>query len=343
MQRSRDLTAIDPTTGETLWSRRGIEIGSEVFGDENVLIVAPPDGVKDSDKAIVLRTMDGELLGTRPIPKAYQRWSYCGRRCLSGRTESDGKLTFLLSDPWKEKELVLGTFEPGVKPALVGDEAVAFLEPRGKFLMVALADGRKLIDEQLEPESALDNIIVQRTPDQYLLFANRPLPANGNQSMPQGILVPDGGMAPCNGYVYAFARATGKPMWPVPALVENYHAILNQGADLPVLALMRWRQTGVAANDSAGKSSLLCLDRRSGRAVWEEEIAQPNFLNCEITGNHKQHTVTLAMPTQSLMLRFTNDPIPPEPPYQSGMLVKQSLSGPAGAVLRAISGSNPFK
>ncbi len=83
LQRSRDLTAIDPTNGEILWSRRGIEVGSEVFGDQEVLIIAPPDGVKDSDKALVLRTMDGELLGTRHIPKAYQRWSYCGRRCLS--------------------------------------------------------------------------------------------------------------------------------------------------------------------------------------------------------------------------------------------------------------------
>ena len=191
LQRSRDLTAIDPTTGEILWSRRGIEAGSEVFGDQEVLIVAPPDGVKDSDKAIVLRTMDGELLGTRTVAKAYQRWSYCGRRCLSGRTESDGKLTFTLSDPWKEKDLVLGTFEAGVKPALVGDEAAAFLEARGKFLMVALATTAEEIDRRAArsfSNRAWTTSSCSKPPHQYLLFANHPSAqgGNGNQQIPQG-------------------------------------------------------------------------------------------------------------------------------------------------------------
>ncbi len=208
----------------------------------------------------------------------------------------------------------MGTFEPGVKPALIGDDAAAFLEPRGKFLMVALADGRKLIDEQLEPESGLDNIVVQRTADQYLLFANCPMPqtGNNNQPIPQGVMGPDGGMAPINGHLYAFDRGNGKPLWPVPALVENFHAVLNQGADLPVLVLLRWHQPNSPDNEGSGKSSILCLDRRSGRAVWEEDLTQPvNFLNCEVSGNPKQHTVTLAMPSQSLMLGSRTIPFPP--------------------------------
>jgi PQQ-like domain/PQQ enzyme repeat len=343
VQRSRELTAFDPLSGEILWSRRGVESGSEVFGDDEVLVVAPPDGAKEADKATILRTMDGEELGTRTIPVANRRWSYCGRRCLSGRVAGDGKLTFVLSDPWKEQELVLGTFEAGVKPALVGDEAAAFLEPNGRFLMVALADGRKMIDEQLEPDAKLDNIVVQRSPDQFLLFVNHSATQSvdrPNQPLPQVLMSADGGLAPANGLVYAFDRATGKPLWPVPALVEGYHAVLNQGVDLPLIVLMKWSQSGGMAETGEGRSSILCLDRRTGRALHQKELTQPqaNFFNCELSGNRERNTVTLAMPTESLTLRFTNDPVPPEPPYQAGLIAKRSLLGrnPADAALRAL-------
>ena len=203
VERSRDLTAFDPVTGETLWSRRGIEPGSEIFGDEEVLVIVPPDTAGDSVQATILRSMDGEELGTRKLPKSIHRWAYCGRRCLAGRVESDGRLSFVLSDPWKDKELVLATFKSGVKATLIGDDAAAFLEPSGRFLMVALADGSHMIDQQLEPEDALDNIVVQRTPDQYVLFANRASRGSSpNMPTPQGMVGLDSGMALANGHIY---------------------------------------------------------------------------------------------------------------------------------------------
>ena len=80
---------------------------------------------------------------------------------------------------------MLGTFDRGVKPALVGDEIAAFFEPNGRFLMVALDDGRKLIDTKLDPESKLDNIAIERSPGQYLLFVNHASaqPADANQPL----------------------------------------------------------------------------------------------------------------------------------------------------------------
>jgi outer membrane protein assembly factor BamB/tetratricopeptide (TPR) repeat protein len=340
IERGHDLTAFDPLNGEILWSRRGIEPGSEVWGDDETLVVAPPDGAKDSTKALLLRSMDGEELGVRTIAKPDHRWAYCGRRYLWGRTESDGRLTFLLSDPWKEKDLVLGTFDAGVKPALLGDEEAAFFEPKGHFLLVALDDGRKMIDTQLEPESALDQIVMQRTPDQYLLFTNHAAaqPTDPSQPMPQPLMGAGGGLSPASGHLYAFDRGTLKTLWPVAATLDNHQAVLNQGMDLPVIVLFRSKANGPSAPGDA-RSSILCLDRRTGRAVWEEELTQPmNLFNCEVSGDRDKKTVTMAMPGQAITLRFTNDPIPPEPPYQAGLLVKRSIFGgnPAGAALRAI-------
>ncbi|HKD35162.1 MAG TPA: PQQ-binding-like beta-propeller repeat protein, partial [Pirellulales bacterium] len=301
--RGRDLTAFDPLTGEVLWSRRGIEPGSEVFGDDEAIVVAPPDSMKDG-KTLILRSVDGEELGSRKIARADHRWAYCGRRCLWGRVERDGKLSFILSDPWKEKDLVLGTFEGGVKPALVGDEIAAFFEPKGHFLMVALDDGRKLIDTKLEAEPKLDNIGVERSPDQYLLFVNHAAaqPLDPSQPISQALMGAGGGLTPASGHIYAFDRSSLKPMWPAPAAVENYYALANQGLDLPVLVLLRLQGRRTPGGGDT-KPAILCLDRRNGRALLdppELDLNQPNnFFTCELSGDRDRKTVTIAMPSQS--------------------------------------------
>ena len=43
-QRFRELICTDPLTGDVMWSRKNVPVGSDVFGDEEMLIVAPPEG-----------------------------------------------------------------------------------------------------------------------------------------------------------------------------------------------------------------------------------------------------------------------------------------------------------
>ncbi len=62
-QRFRELTCADPLTGDVMWTRKNVPVGSDVFGDEELLFVAPPDG----GEALVVRALDGELLGRRPV------------------------------------------------------------------------------------------------------------------------------------------------------------------------------------------------------------------------------------------------------------------------------------
>ncbi len=64
-QRFRNLAAVDPRNGHTLWVRQDVPAGSDVFGDEQHLIVLSPD----REEATLLRATDGELLGTRKVPR----------------------------------------------------------------------------------------------------------------------------------------------------------------------------------------------------------------------------------------------------------------------------------
>jgi hypothetical protein len=81
VQRMRDLMCVQPLTGEVLWIRKNVPAGCHLFGDEEVLLAAPPDGAE----ALVLSAIDGELLGKRHVAPFDQRIALSGRKVLEWR------------------------------------------------------------------------------------------------------------------------------------------------------------------------------------------------------------------------------------------------------------------
>ena len=68
-QRRRNIVAVDPLSGETMWVRQDVPANSEVFGDEQYVFAAAGKRSKRS----VYRGSDGELLGTRKCLAASPR------------------------------------------------------------------------------------------------------------------------------------------------------------------------------------------------------------------------------------------------------------------------------
>ena len=62
-QRLRDLHCVDPLTGKTLWTRKNVGLGNQLFGDEELLFVAPAG----DETRLVLRAATGEKLGVRRV------------------------------------------------------------------------------------------------------------------------------------------------------------------------------------------------------------------------------------------------------------------------------------
>jgi len=58
-QRFRNVVAVDPRNGETLWVRQDVPPGSDLFGDDQYVFILSPD----REDAMLLRATDGELLG----------------------------------------------------------------------------------------------------------------------------------------------------------------------------------------------------------------------------------------------------------------------------------------
>ena len=358
--RGRDLLALDPLTGANLWTWHGLTPDAEVFGDDDALIVAPRTG----DEAVVLRTCDGQRLGSCNVPPIDRRGGYHGRRVLTWPTPdnaADKKVEIRLADPWKGQDIVLGEFAdpvraratgPTMKGMIVDDEALAVLEPKRRFRIVSLDGGRTVVDQTLPLDTDkdgnihVDDIAVQATPGQYLLIVKdhqRMHPqVESNPYMPMNMPGFDGGVQWVSGSVLAFDRSTGKPSWSVPATVDRQYAVLDQGQELPVILFVKLPPRNVQQRGGEGMGSILCLDRRTGRAVLNEDQVpmQINNYHFSMSGDRQTNSVAVNISNHSFTLQFTDDPVPPEPPYQAKLALKApSMGATTQSILNALRGA----
>ena len=275
--------AVDPVSGELLWVRRDIPVGSQVFGDEQYMFVLPPH----SDQASVYRGLDGQLLGTRKIPGRQGRagednpnpfanggqfpqmgWAgnpalansalsytgieFLGRYVLTweqGR-ENNGRVLALF-DPWLQRAVWRGTcaagrrnFASGAQVAVVGNEAAGILEPDGHFVLVALADGRTIADLQLAmPSQFIATEFVVARMGDQYIVLLNDNRGQANANEEQ--------TQPPQGMFSLFVRRArlyaldlkGKLVWPAPVDVDRQHFILSQPGRLPVLCFASFHVT----------------------------------------------------------------------------------------------------
>ena len=329
-QRGRDVYAIDPMSGGTLWVRHGIEPGSDLFGDEEVLVIAPPGrerrepGANGANlvPATVLRATDGQFMSEAPVPLPDQRWTTFGRRLLITRGLNDGSQLLVMLDPLSKREIWSMNVASGMKGAVVDGESIAVMQPDGKFSLVSLTDGTKQIEEQLEPDRNLQNIYYMRSADCDILITNHP-PALLKTGAAY-VQYPDISRPEINGSLYAFDRAHGKRMWPAPVRVAGQCLAVDVPSELPVLVFTRTLMpTNNGSRAGSPRGVILCIDKRNGRLIYEDDGLAQGANVVDAFGDLTEKTVGVQMQGQALTFKFTSNPVPPEPPYQSDAFEKQ--------------------
>ncbi|MGD9723397.1 MAG: PQQ-binding-like beta-propeller repeat protein [Pirellulales bacterium] len=316
-QRLRDLHCVDPHTGKTMWIRKNVGLGNQLFGDDELLFVAPTsdaarnDQDQASDETVVLRAATGEQVGSRQIVPFEQRMLTIGRQVLCWEPQGAQHL-LALRDPWEEKTLWSFAFENGAKAAIVGDEAVGVLEPDGDFVLVTLADGKPLVKDKVEPEKALVGIYLLPAANEYLLITNSASPLE----VPVNVQ-PVAGAANypmVNGRVYAFDRSSGKKAWPAPAVVAQHGLVTNQPSQLPLLVFVRQVGPRRGPGPREPRTSLMCLDKRTGRVAYQnEELPHALLGNLEVSGDRTKNTMSLLLPPRVIELTLTDVPPPTTP------------------------------
>ena len=248
VQRSRSLMALDPLTGSAFWVRQDIPQGSVVFGDDEYLFVLPPDKAE----AMVLRAMDGELIGSRKISRPEVRIEHLGgpkksfaalsescpmiigRNLLFWRLENERRIMELF-DPWTQKSVwPRREFSAAAQYCLVGNELIGVLEPGGEFVLLNLTDGREIANVKLQAESNLSELTVIPSDDRYMVLTNASHSGANQQVRPLQPLFGVVSKPILRGKLYGIDQK-GQLMWPEPIEIKDQYLLTNQPSGLPVL------------------------------------------------------------------------------------------------------------
>jgi outer membrane protein assembly factor BamB len=170
---------------------------------------------------------------------------------------------------------------------------------------------------------------VLRSRTQYVLLASQeaiptpqsvqPLPITNNVQQSR-----------MHGRVYAFDRSTGRKQWLVPAVVAHHALPPDQPVESPLVLFVGMRQ----ANNKMS-TAVLALDRRTGEAIYQQDLANAIAVTCDIIAEPTKSSVTLALIGQAnrtLTFQFTSQPRPPTPPAQLGQVAGPGRQPLVGAV-----------
>jgi hypothetical protein len=245
-----------------------------------------------------------------------------------------------LYDAWQQEgDLWTRQVTAGSRGCLIDGEELALLEPSGQFTIVSLATGAVRFAAPLAPESSLAWIHVIRSQSQYLLLASQ----QENNEPAAGILVQPLGTAGSqqtrlHGRVYAFDRESGKMQWPVAAFVAHHCLPGDQPTESALLFFVRNR-TDTNRTSAPTKASVLALDRRDGRIVYDSDNVGNTANSCDVVAEPTKDAVTLTLYStalKTLAFRLTDKPTPPEPPARTGLMAIDAADKPPGALDRTV-------
>jgi len=221
-----------------------------------------------------------------------------------------------LVDPVDRESRPLGEFSGEARATVTADGRLAVLEPGGRLAVFALADG-SLVFRTTLPDSPrrMERLHVVRWEDRYLVFSGRSDDDPGVEVTPLEQFIHAGGAAaPLSGAVWAVDVEQGRPLWPVPALVERHCLHPAQPPGLPILVFCRLLQRREVGKPGL---SVLCLDKRTGHAVFESDrVAAESSLafGCDVAGDPEAATIAVG-DERPLELVFTGRPMAPQPPF----------------------------
>ncbi|HMP07073.1 MAG TPA: PQQ-binding-like beta-propeller repeat protein, partial [Lacipirellulaceae bacterium] len=330
----RRLACIDAVTGEVHWTRTDVPPGSDLFGDDRVVIVTPP--AAESGRAYSV--LDGRSLGTVSVPPWEERLVTRGRRLVVWR-QRDGKRELAEIDPVSDETLWSRTFDAEAAVDIDQNQYVAVVEPNGRLIVLDLASNDVVVEQTLPSVTAVNQLHLQVGDDSVVLAIEQPPARNIDRRVqPLG-----GADAPViDGLVFAVDRRTGQLRWSRPAEVLQQAMVIDQPANLPFISFAGALRTG-SGGDSREAITLLLLDKGTGRTLYSSDELAPMGAGVCLprVSDAARHEATVELAGRSLVLRFTDERRPPEPPAMADVestaaKVSRGLLG----ILRSLGGAN---
>lgn len=268
-QAGHRLIASALATGEPLWMFDGLPLGCELSGDERFVIATSADG----RELFVLSTLDGRLVRRAELAST-PRLATFGRNVL---TWSDSELR--LFDAATNTDRLQEQFPVGTLPCVSLGDAVAMLEPTGRFTIWSLRDGQRLLEQNVPPIEHLTHFVVLRDRERWLLLTNVEQPVAVDKPRPRITLLNFDHWR-VHGPAFGFDRATGQRLW--SATLDRDGLQVAQPADSPALLLSSRAQANVGPQPqpiSPATFRVSILDKRNGHLLPLATDLRPNQSN----------------------------------------------------------------
>ena len=322
----RELICVDTITGDVIWSRNGLPAGSELLGDDELVIVAPPQG----GEAKLLSAIDGEELGVCDVDSFDNTWTSWGRHRVTFKHDGTD-VRIRLRDLVSGKTLWEAKVSRDSRGDLVDGDEFAICEPNGKLTVVSAVDGAVRLQAQVDAVE-LEHLQVLRSSKQYLVAVSGKqsvrtdgsVTAAPNNTFDQPLV---------NGPIYAFDRNTGDAVWQAPIRVQDYSLALEQPLESPLLLMVRNERLR-----SGGRSpqtfSAIAMDRRDGSLVFK--AASPGTLvSYSVEAEPDAGVVKVSLNNRTRTYTLTNDPAPPGAPARVGVTSSSAAERARESIKRA--------
>jgi outer membrane protein assembly factor BamB len=278
LQTRGGLIALDPVTGNLLWSRADVPARTRFLSGEQDLVVIEEDADGRPAGTRAFRGADGASLPVRDCSARYPgRVGAVGTSLLLGDGGAGKEFVLHRYDIVAGKDVWEKRFPAGTRPLHSDDPALTgAVEPDGRVTVLDAASGRRVCNLAVNPKD-------WRPATQVLLFDDRAqfYVATRDPESPQpGLVLPhvtSGSglrMVRVNGTVYAFDRATGEENWESKA--PHQALLMDQFAESPVLFFAARQLRQVVNNGNPAQAQVQgvvrvrAIGKRTGKLVYDE-------------------------------------------------------------------------
>jgi len=356
----------DIRTGKILWRRRNIPVGSELFGDSDVLCITGRDG-KDSQ---ILSMIDGHLISCHDLPPRQDRLSASGKHLLvvnPAGPDTTGNIQLVVIDVRDRSQHIVCECLPSARGLPVDDDIFLVITPLGHLTAIDIRARRTKFSTTLQDMPVgFQQLRCLSWQDNYILFAIRKENRQDEKRF-NGIDAIDrfgtgsGHPRAESSTIWSISQLTGDMMWSQPVSIQRHIVQNPQPTGLPTLIFGRRLRM---ANTSTGQGghmlgryrlSLLCLDKRNGSLLHIDDKLRMDpdqntgTAELSIRGDALNSTVAMRILSRrqmggnvpKIMLHFTGSPAENAQPFRAEeepLVYTDILSEVKHWIFRAING-----
>jgi outer membrane protein assembly factor BamB len=259
------LIAIDPATGQRLWTRHNLPPQVALSGDGEQLVLRLPA----TREIEVRRSFDGKLLSRRTdesdpgsIIFEQDRMRLVWQNEKTNDNATAMKLHCL--DVVTGKSIWQREHPVGSVVLKVDESRTAVVEPAGTLRFLSLANGRELSKADVALPKPLSTAHVFSDDQRMFVILS------GHVTEPRWLITMQdrgGYRRPLlNGWLLAFDRRSLKPLWTIPT--KNLPFAVDQPPDVPFFVLPYKRPDADSVDGAISDGVLQLIDKRTGQEIF---------------------------------------------------------------------------